>query len=1049
VAVRCAEGAGHVEEDAPRSLEPALALAFEMGQAAALARSAAKGVEIRLLGDLQVARDGSALPLPASKKTRALLAYLAATAASHSREKLCDLLWPGPEDPRAALRWSLTKIRALLDDRTTTRIVADRERVQLDVEDIRIDLAEVRAKLASAPFELATETLREVAARFRGELLEGLDLADAYRFHEWLAAERESARALRLRVLGALIDRLANNPEVALLFARERVAVDPLAESAHVAVVRLLAQLGNRRGALEQFDTCTRILATELHATASPALLAARMMIQPTSSPPAPSAIASLDPSSPIQTVTSLLGRARECAAIDSALASRSPILLFSGDPGIGKSRLLDELAVRGTAKGARVLRGRAYEAERIRPYGAWIDALRSRALGPLDDVLCADLAPLLPELGAPATAGERARLFDAVARLLAGLAPLVVIVDDVQWLDEASAALFHATARANLPGVVLACGAREGELQDNPPALRLLRALAKDGRLGRFDLTPLDEQATIALVRTVDPRVDVDRVRRESAGNPLFAIEIARALSAGGDEIPASLDGIIADRLAGLDEAAREIVPWAAAFGRTFDLDALARVTGLAAATLASGLEELERRGIVRAFPEGAHYDFVHDLIRDGAYRRLSSPRRRLAHGQIARALAAGGYGDGSIAGDVARHASLGGERELAGGAYLAAAERALRVFAHLDAMRFAEAGIDSAARLPPDVRIPLHLALLRVKVMSAGLHGERRALATELARTVSEAQDAGLHADASAGLHTLSILQNDAGDSEGAHASTLRAARVAEHADARAKARQLSDSARCLAMLEREMPRAHEMLRMAEAILGADAEATLHFTWGQGLMHRFSGHVDEGRALIERTVRLARAAEDHWAVCEALIELAQLELEVGDAPRAIALCAELAPVAARMGEGSEGPIADALEALARSAAGEDVGAQLDRAIDRLRAVDAKGMLAYVLNSAAALDLARGGRETARARAKEALQAAEIVGRSTQTVIARAVLGRLALADGDGATAMQQLDAVREDVGAPLRVSARARTAALDLALRLGTPIEKSGDPP
>ena len=1005
-------------------------------------------MEIRVLGELQVARDGRPVPLPASKKTRALLAYLAATAQPHSREKLCELLWSGPDDPRAALRWSLTKIRGVLDDKSATRITADRERVELEAKGASIDLAEVRARLVS-PLELTTEDLGAAAARFRGELLEGLELPDAYRFHEWLAGERESTRALRLKVLGALIDRLAGDPERALRFARERVAVDPLSEPAHVAVVRLLAQLGNRRGALEQFEACARILEAELHTKPGPALLAARMMIRPGSSPPAP--IASPPPELPPTApgTTPLVGRGLECAAIDAALEAPNTLLLFSGDPGMGKSRLLDELAARAKSRGTRVLRGRAYEAERVRPYGAWIDALRSAPLGSFDDVLRADLAPLLPELGAPSTSGDRARLFDAVGRLLASLAPLVLILDDVQWLDEASAALLHATARAGLARVLLACGARGGELPDNPQMLRLVRVLAKDGRLERLDLAPLDDAATIALARAVDPGADVERVTRDSAGNPLFAIEVARALAAGGDAITASLDGIIADRLAQLDEAARELVPWAAAFGRTFDLEVLARVTGLAAARLASGIEELERRGIVRALASGAQYDFVHDLIRDGAYRRLSSPRRRLAHGQIARALAAGGYGDGSIAGDVAHHASLGGETALAARAFLAAGERALRVFAHPDAMRLAGRGIDCAAQLPSDERIPLSLALLRVRVLSAGFGDERRALASELSRAVAAAENAGLHADAAAGLHALSILQRDAGDSDGARTSTLQAVQVAGHADAHIKARQLCDTARCLALLEREMPRAGEMLREASAILGQGAEATHQFAWGQGLMSRFCGDLGEARRLIERAHTLAREAEDHWAACDALMSLVQLELEVGNASRALSLSSELAPIAAKMGEGSEVPVAEALDALARLALGEDVRGQLDRALARLREVDAKGMLAYALNFAAALDLERGDRETARARATEALHAADVVRRHTQTVIARTVLGRVALESGDRAAATRYFDALREDVAVPLRVSARARAAAFALGAALGTSIERAGDNP
>src|SRR5579864_9212361 len=86
-----------------------------------------KAVQIRLLGELEVTREGRALSLPASKKTRALLAYLAATARPHLRQSLCELLWPGPDDPRAALRWTLTKIRDVVDEEGVARIAADRD----------------------------------------------------------------------------------------------------------------------------------------------------------------------------------------------------------------------------------------------------------------------------------------------------------------------------------------------------------------------------------------------------------------------------------------------------------------------------------------------------------------------------------------------------------------------------------------------------------------------------------------------------------------------------------------------------------------------------------------------------------------------------------------------------------------------------------------------------------------------------------------------------------------------------------------------------------
>jgi len=93
----------------------------------------ARGMQIRLLGELALLRNGRALPLPPSKKTRALLAYLAVSGKPQLREHLCTLLWDGPDDPRAQLRWSLSKLRLLLDDSKVRRLRADRERIALEV----------------------------------------------------------------------------------------------------------------------------------------------------------------------------------------------------------------------------------------------------------------------------------------------------------------------------------------------------------------------------------------------------------------------------------------------------------------------------------------------------------------------------------------------------------------------------------------------------------------------------------------------------------------------------------------------------------------------------------------------------------------------------------------------------------------------------------------------------------------------------------------------------------------------------------------------------
>jgi DNA-binding SARP family transcriptional activator len=126
-------------------------------------------LEIRVLGSLEIRRAGTLVTLPLSRKTRALLAYLAMADRPVRRERLCELLWDIPDDPRGALRWSLSKIRTLLDDSAARRIVANRETVALDPQTVQIDIHIVRDALASGVEALPHTQLEELAGLFKGD----------------------------------------------------------------------------------------------------------------------------------------------------------------------------------------------------------------------------------------------------------------------------------------------------------------------------------------------------------------------------------------------------------------------------------------------------------------------------------------------------------------------------------------------------------------------------------------------------------------------------------------------------------------------------------------------------------------------------------------------------------------------------------------------------------------------------------------------------------------------------------------------------------------
>ena len=144
-------------------------------------------LEIQVLGELRVFRDGEEVRLPASKKTRALLAYLVLTGRPHRRDRLCELFWDRTDDPKGALRWALSKLRAIVNSSECERLVADRERIAFAPTDVTIDVHELDRLVADAAAFVRT------IGPIDPVLLDGVDLPDNHAYQAWLTAERSHA----------------------------------------------------------------------------------------------------------------------------------------------------------------------------------------------------------------------------------------------------------------------------------------------------------------------------------------------------------------------------------------------------------------------------------------------------------------------------------------------------------------------------------------------------------------------------------------------------------------------------------------------------------------------------------------------------------------------------------------------------------------------------------------------------------------------------------------------------------------------------------------
>ena len=216
-------------------------------------------LSVRLLGSLTIMRDGAPVALPASRKLRALLAYLALAPHPVGRSRLCELLWDVPNDPRGELRWCLSKLRGALDTPDRHRVSTQGDTVALDLSGCLVDAQEIGQAATQGFGTLGVERLRVLAGLFAGDLLDGLELERSPLFNSWLIAQRRRFHSCHAALLEQLVASLPAEGDEAIGYLDQWVELAPFDERVHLALLASLARRGEI-GAAERHLTATEQL---------------------------------------------------------------------------------------------------------------------------------------------------------------------------------------------------------------------------------------------------------------------------------------------------------------------------------------------------------------------------------------------------------------------------------------------------------------------------------------------------------------------------------------------------------------------------------------------------------------------------------------------------------------------------------------------------------------------------------------------------------------------------------------------------------------------
>lgn len=457
-----------------------------------------------------------------------------------------------------------------------------------------------------------------------------------------------------------------------------------------------------------------------------------------------------------------LIGREGELAELDRLLEESARegfrVLALGGEPGIGKTSLLGQLAAKGNEAGWLVLQGSAAEFETELPLGvvidcldAYLQALDPRSANRFDEDTLAELAGIFPGLSTfreadrgPALSSERFRSYHAIRKLVEDLGTrqnLLIVLDDCQWADQASLELVsHLLRRPPDAPVLVAAGYRSNRI--HPVMEADLKAGAGRGLVTMIDVGPLDAEQSRELSGTTG-QAESDRLFAETGGNPFYILELAKfgdgASPAPNSKVPPSVGAAISSEIALVSDSGRTYLEAAAVTGDPFDIDLAGAVSGLEHVEAIDALDELDRIGLVAATEIPRRFKFRHPLIRNAVYKSIKPGARLLLHEAAADSL----RGSGVPAIEMASHVELAarpGDRESAE-ILISAAEVALP-----QAPAIALRWFGAARRVLPDAEAPLrmrNLGGLAAAAAAEGLHDMAIDALTECVGLLGDAEE------------------------------------------------------------------------------------------------------------------------------------------------------------------------------------------------------------------------------------------------------------------------------------------------------------------